>query len=456
MDIEKLFLSGYIKSKNIKKVDDILYSQYLITKLVPIFLEYLDPIKYKSGTFPFRSQVEGQEAVTSFLETHLLKVAYVRFQPVQNTEKQKEHFYKIKKLLENTIFQMLDGLTDLSKDPEDQEIFILKKFNKLKYNEDIRSFLDDTIVYKIEKITEKEGLDHLKKIYIQMIGSLFTLLFIIDMRLIGFGLRNSSLSKSILEDIGANPFLVGDILEIFLKSFSFGKSPKKLRKLGCDKIDFLGQSLYKKKKTEKLLSSVVDKVADRNAYQGDNYDINNITDYCKNRNWLYNNKVYKNCQLSKIPLSEMVFEDNFIHRQYVLGRMKNLEEYYKCHYFYTLDSEDWDDLYQLNDLFIYCAQESEENVFPIRIVTDPKGGIKSKDELSGISDYDKNIITLPHLLKQYENINIVSREICQLSKYFKMGFYQSIDYPNIFFATKKSKIVLAPYIKKYNLRKVGL
>ncbi len=229
---------------------------------------------------------------------------------------------------------------------------------------------------------------------------------------------------------------------------------KKIRNFGCDKIDFLGQSHYRKKRTEKLVSSVIEKVADKNAYHGKrDY---NIQDYCSNRDWLYNRANPGNCNLQNIPLHEMIFEDDFIRHQYVLGRMENLTEYYKCHYFYTLDSADWDNLYQLNDLFIYCAQSSEENVFPIRIVTDPVGGIKSKDKQRGISDYGKNIITLPQLLQQYQNITITSREICQLSKYFKVQFYQSIDHPNLFFATKKSPSFLKPYIKLYNLKKVWL
>lgn len=225
------------------------------------------------------------------------------------------------------------------------------------------------------------------------------------------------------------------------------------RNFQCEMIDWAGvrQGDRTHARDERLAKAIVERVADKRFAPKDwNGDVQS---YCRDRVWI-NKKRYKEYEskhrlelckhrdvLSKlVPHLDMVWKNatSAIEKQYVLGRMANLKTYYKCpNLFYTLDSEDWDDLYLLNDLFISCAQGSLENTdFPIRIVTHKD--INNKHPKRGIYQYGDDLLTIPHLLGQSKSIHISSREMCQMAAYFKLFFYRSTQHPNIYFASRKS------------------
>lgn len=232
------------------------------------------------------------------------------------------------------------------------------------------------------------------------------------------------------------------------------KKRRAIRNLQCSDIDFVGRQKQNRKKDAAIAKAVIKVVADPEKVP-ENWD-GAITSYCKQRQWLKDEYQKAPCSCSNsIPLFDMVVSRNRPRKQYVIGRMTNLKDYYTCQdYFYTLDSNDWDSLYQINDLFIYCSQGSRENDFPIRIVTHPKRGIKNKDPDVGIAQY--NLLTIPHLMNQSSSIHISSRELCQIASYFKMSIYQSQDHPHIFFATHKSSSQLSSKIKRFKLKQVTL
>lgn len=234
------------------------------------------------------------------------------------------------------------------------------------------------------------------------------------------------------------------------------------RRLGCDMIDFMGRTSSKKsaRLDERIADAVVRHIADKN-YAPSSWD-GSIQDYCRRREWLPKAKYVGPCKASdNIPHMDMVqAPDGGVRKQYVLGRMSLLRRlgYYTCpHLFYTLDSEDWDSMYQINDLFVYCAYKSADNPdFPIRIVTSPEGGLRRKTGKRGISDYGRNLLTIPHLLDQSRRIHIASRELCQLTHYFGMRLYRSRDHPHLYFASRKSVRALAPKLSRYNLERVEI
>lgn len=216
---------------------------------------------------------------------------------------------------------------------------------------------------------------------------------------------------------------------------------KAIRRFGCKNIDFVGNLVSDKQRDEKLSREIIEEIATKE------HRFKNIPHFCKNKNWLDTRERKSICS-RKIPYFDMVSPTE---KQYVIGRMQNLKDYYECQeLFYTLDTNDWDSLYQINDLFIYCAATSEENVFPIRIVT--KGSIRNKSTIDGISDYA--VMTIPYLLNQWKKLHITARELCQISKYFRMHIYQSKEHPNIFFASKKKPSSIKSLMETYKLKHV--
>lgn len=222
------------------------------------------------------------------------------------------------------------------------------------------------------------------------------------------------------------------------------------RHIGCTGIDFVGNTRRDNVVDKKVAMAVIEKIASKeeipHGWDG------TLRDYCTRRKWLTKSYNDLKCSPKAFPFMDMIVgTGGKISKQYVLGRMSNLKSYYKCpDLFYTLDSTDWDTLYQINDLFIYCACTSRQN-FPIRIVTNPKGGISSKDSKKGINSYDGSIIAPPQFLQQHNRISVLSRELCQISSYFKMHVYQSVDLPHIFFASFKKSSQLRHQLKKHNL-----
>ena len=166
--------------------------------------------------------------------------------------------------------------------------------------------------------------------------------------------------------------------------------------------------------------------------------------------------------LQKIPHLNMVIKDDgVIQPQFVFGRSGLLTGYRKCDKFFrVLSVGDWTMLF--NDLFTYCASHSKLNKFPIRIITHPVQGIHLEDTKQyGIRDYDTNMITSPLVFTRVtgamsvtDKIDITSRELCQLQKYFRMHFYQSEVDTSIFFASRYGPDVLASELKEYNLKYV--
>jgi hypothetical protein len=228
------------------------------------------------------------------------------------------------------------------------------------------------------------------------------------------------------------------------------KKTRKIRKIGCSKINFLGSRIPSQTRNYKIAKRVKNTVGDPLIIQ--KFKDTSLQSYCEHRDWMTEDKKAKRMGgCPNIPLFEMV--KDMKHKQFVLGRMSNLRDYYDCQkYFYTLNNKDWDSLYQLNDLFVYCGTHYVEDPFPIRIVTDPNGGIRSKHSKYGFTQYNKYVITLPQIgQSKKDRITILSRELCQVSTYFQFRIYQSLDEPTIFFA---SKTATKKDIKQWRLREV--
>lgn len=127
----------------------------------------------------------------------------------------------------------------------------------------------------------------------------------------------------------------------------------------------------------------------------------------------------------KIPLLDTVQG-----KQIVLGRQRNIYDYYNDkNNFITLNSKYWDAKY-FNDIFIECAiiktnETINANKFPIRIVLSDNL-FNESDTLRNITKYDIN----------YNITSVLSKELCQILKYTDNNVYQSIEYPNIFFIGK--------------------
>jgi hypothetical protein len=227
---------------------------------------------------------------------------------------------------------------------------------------------------------------------------------------------------------------------------------KSIRRVGCSKIDFLGATRSNVKKDLLMTLKVAQNVADAKKH-GKPQNKEDMKEYCTTRNWMTATPRRNKPTICRtIPLMETIASGK---RQYVFGRMSNLGPYYSCpSKFITLDSKDWDSLYQVNDMFVYCATNMANEQFPLRLVFDTDGGIHSKHPKTGFMNYDDNVLSIPHLFNQTERVHILSREICQISKFFGMNLYQSQDYPHIFFASKKSPSSLKSALKRYNLKSV--
>jgi hypothetical protein len=84
--------------------------------------------------------------------------------------------------------------------------------------------------------------------------------------------------------------------------------------------------------------------------------------FCNNLNWSRDYNGNKNCN-KWVPLKDIC------KKQFVIGRIENLTDYYNCENFTTLNHKDW--TLSINDLFIYRAINNHNNVikeenFPIR------------------------------------------------------------------------------------------
>lgn len=168
----------------------------------------------------------------------------------------------------------------------------------------------------------------------------------------------------------------------------------------------------------------------------------NMKVYCTERKWTPTSGC-SSTYLSRIPYLDMLMDSNgeVRYKQYALGRMRNLEAYYHCpDLFITLDSDDWDSQYKVNDLFIYCAQEGfgAHPLFPIRIVTSSVG-LADTDRRLGMRGWFNPGNPMSSVVKPVYP-TILTREICQITQYFGMYLYQSINNPTIIFASKRSPI----------------
>lgn len=231
--------------------------------------------------------------------------------------------------------------------------------------------------------------------------------------------------------------------------------------IGCKKIDFYGDKNNIDSHPDfdndmlKYSYEIIDNIATQK-HTFNIHDKENLMEYCKSRNWINADKKALNisedetkikfkCDLNKIPLLNSFDINNG--KQYVFGRMNDLEIYYKCpKFFYTLNSTDWDSLYAINDLFVYCSIESTANILPIRIIL-------SQNNLTSLK-YDSKITTLPHFLSHKNRIVVLSRELCQLTQYFKLHLYQSKQYSYILFASKYDIDYIKNNIKDIELQEI--
>jgi hypothetical protein len=224
---------------------------------------------------------------------------------------------------------------------------------------------------------------------------------------------------------------------------------RSLRKIGCSTVDWVGRQKRSQKRDLKIALEIISQMGGlqlRNKQELDNY--------CHTRDWLDDSSIPENNSLcEELPLLETVPRKS---RQFVFGRMENLQPYYACREkFLTLDSKDWDDNYQINDLFTHCAVNSS-GYFPIRFVFDPQGGIRSQNADRGLKAYDKNLLTIPQLLKGSQRIHVLSRETCQITAYFGFFLYRSRRYRNIYFASKFSPGQLEKQLRKHELEHVTI
>lgn len=229
--------------------------------------------------------------------------------------------------------------------------------------------------------------------------------------------------------------------------------PKAIRHVGCTKIDFVGHNKAADRRDLEVTLQVASRVANAKQH-GAPKNKDELQQYCKKRDWL-NAHASLERKCDDIPLMGTIPQNE---KQFVFGRMSNLGPYYACpDKFITLDSQDWDGLYQVNDMFVYCAtQTTKASHFPIRIVFDTTHGVHSKDDKLGFMNYDDHVLTIPHLLAPAKRIHILSREICQISHYFGMHLYQSVEHPSVFFASKHaaSGNDMKKKLKTYKLRPV--
>lgn len=207
----------------------------------------------------------------------------------------------------------------------------------------------------------------------------------------------------------------------------------------CTQIDFLNSKKSHKSRDLAKSLRVANRVANAKRH-GSPKTRSQLQTYCDTRDWLTDHP-RKNDVIScnSTPLQNTIPRKG---RQYVLGRMSTLEPYYKCpNQQICLDSEDWDDLYKVNDLFIYCTTLRSDD-FPIRIV------FSSADYLKDVPSQDRDILN-------HKRPVILSRELCQLQNYFELQFQQSINEPNIFFASTKKPHRIRNF-KSFHVRQVTL
>lgn len=232
------------------------------------------------------------------------------------------------------------------------------------------------------------------------------------------------------------------------------RSAKAIRHVGCSKIDFLGSTRSSVQNDLKMTLRVAQSVADA-ARHGSPSDKKQLAAYCRTRDWMTSSQHGADeSQCRTIPLQATVAPGR---RQYVFGRMSNLRPYYACQSkFITLDSQDWDNLYQVNDMFVYCATTMANENFPLRLVFDSTDGIHSRDPKTGFMNYDDNVLSIPHLFNPTagERVHILSREVCQISRFFGLHLYQSREYPHIFFASKKNPAALRAALQRHKLAPV--
>lgn len=169
-----------------------------------------------------------------------------------------------------------------------------------------------------------------------------------------------------------------------------------------------------------------------------------ITDVCKAIDFNIDSEMYSRHPNAKlfIPLLKRSRVGDC--RQYVFGRVKLLVPYYldkKNFITLNLPENIWSDKFtytmQNNDLFLYCAINSEQlcddektDFFPIRIVLHKNDAILFKKDLSNMASQRQSIKTFN---QDWRVSSILARELCQLINLFNIYIYQSNSYQNIFF-----------------------
>ena len=169
---------------------------------------------------------------------------------------------------------------------------------------------------------------------------------------------------------------------------------------------------------------------EKNKYIETHQDINpieftNFMDFC--RRFDFNDDHIPLRSINVIPLMDTIHD-----KQFVLGRQRNIYDYYheKIN-FITLNSKYWDIYGYLNNAFIECSDIFSDsfpdipNKFSIRIVLSDKL-FGTGDPLSHVTNYDID----------YTKSTVLSKEICQFLRYTDRDLYQSIEYKNIFFISK--------------------
>jgi hypothetical protein len=172
-------------------------------------------------------------------------------------------------------------------------------------------------------------------------------------------------------------------------------------------------------KTKKAWVSKMNDIMDRTPTQFDSPE-----QFCENFD--FNDEEPPLSTGNKIPLLETING-----KQVVLGREKNLTDYYiDKDKFISLHSKYWDTTGHLNDVFIECAKIkmdgfNNKNKFPIRIVLSPELFKETNNKLK-ITKYNTN----------YTKTTVLSKELCQFLNYTTSSLYQSREYPNIFFISR--------------------
>jgi hypothetical protein len=192
MNYRKLLYSSYVDYVNNSQTSrEVKYYEYVLRILGEPLLKHLFPLEGKTGTGLGRNDIEGQEAVDKYLDTYLVRKMnmhglsfrqqnLLETNNIYMTDSKGTRFtqnvkVKLESLLQTRIealSYLLDGLNTIPiKDKQAQYDFFMQKFGNGSYG-NLYKLFGTELRGKMDGDYKSQPLWHLKKIYIEMIGSL--------------------------------------------------------------------------------------------------------------------------------------------------------------------------------------------------------------------------------------------------------------------------------------------